>query len=152
MTQWVWMQPGIFPLRFTLPAVVKGFSSPSADNHDVKQRIRFVDPSNEHRFDPQVTLGLACSFALQGIPCVYYGTEQGFTDEARMRRYAKRSGVDQPLIEPIRFYRAIKDIAESVRPNPRFATGGNTSARYQGDGQHFGISGFPGGILHFLGS
>ena len=47
------------------------------DNHDVKERFRYVDPKNEHRFDDQVTLAFACLYALPGIPCLYYGTEQG---------------------------------------------------------------------------
>jgi hypothetical protein len=34
------------------------------DSHDVKERIRFVDPADEHRFDAQVSLGLASLFAV----------------------------------------------------------------------------------------
>ncbi|HWB91638.1 MAG TPA: alpha-amylase family glycosyl hydrolase, partial [Puia sp.] len=41
------------------------------DNHDQNQR--FNQPSTPQ---PQVLLGLAVLFSLQGIPCVYYGTEQ----------------------------------------------------------------------------
>ncbi len=84
-----------FPLRFTLPAVVKGFSGPNTvsgmyqhrkdvekdilsshgdatryfvtflDNHDVKERIRFADPVDEHKFDeagyarPRVSVWIA---------------------------------------------------------------------------------------------
>jgi len=36
-----------------------------------------VDPANPSHYDDQVTLGLACLFSLPGIPCLYYGTEQG---------------------------------------------------------------------------
>ena len=43
----------------------------------MKERIRFVDPANPHKFDDQVTLGLGCLYSLPGIPCLYYGTEQG---------------------------------------------------------------------------
>jgi glycosidase len=46
------------------------------DDHDVNERIRYVDPAEPTRFDDQVTMGLACLYALPGIPCVYYGTEQ----------------------------------------------------------------------------
>ncbi len=46
------------------------------DNHDIKERIRFVHPGDEHAFDDQVTLGLAALYCLPGIPCLYYGTEQ----------------------------------------------------------------------------
>ncbi len=44
------------------------------DNHDQHERI-------QHPLTPagQVTLALALLFTLQGIPCVYYGTEQGLS-------------------------------------------------------------------------
>jgi glycosidase len=96
-----------YPLFFDLKPMVKGFAAPATvvgmyglrkqveenvlsshgdatryfvtflDNHDVKERIRYVDPANATRYDDQVTLGMACLFSLPGIPCVYYGTEQG---------------------------------------------------------------------------
>ncbi len=44
------------------------------DNHDQQQR--FNTPSTPA---PQILMGLAILFSLQGIPCVYYGTEQGLT-------------------------------------------------------------------------
>jgi glycosidase len=168
-----------FPLRFTLPPVVKGLSSPSTvsgmyqhrkdveqeilsshgdatrffvtflDNHDVKERIRFVDPSDEHRFDAQVTLGLACLFGLQGIPCVYYGTEQGLhgrgTDEAVREALWGGPGFDRTNS----FYRAIKDIANVRKAQPALRYGRQYFRPISGDGQHFGVSGFPGGVLSF---
>jgi alpha-amylase len=47
------------------------------DNHDVP---RFLWPGRGHVGDPQKGLELALLFQFteQGIPCVYYGTEQGF--------------------------------------------------------------------------
>ena len=96
-----------YPLFFDLKPMVKGFAAPSTvvgmyglrkqveenvlsshgdatryfvtflDNHDVKERIRYVDPANPNHYDDQVTLGMACLFSLPGIPSVYYGTEQG---------------------------------------------------------------------------
>jgi len=44
------------------------------DNHDQSQRIQ-----HPHTPPAQVTLALALLFTLQGIPCVYYGTEQGLS-------------------------------------------------------------------------
>ena len=44
------------------------------DNHDQTQR--FNTPATPA---PQILMGLAVLFSLQGIPCVYYGTEQGLT-------------------------------------------------------------------------
>lgn len=42
------------------------------DNHDQKERLQH--PHTPHE---QVTLAVALLFTLQGIPCLYYGTEQG---------------------------------------------------------------------------
>ena len=49
------------------------------DNHDQTSRFYYRDPANPHRFDDQLTLAVACLFALPGIPCRYYGTEQGLS-------------------------------------------------------------------------
>ena len=42
------------------------------DNHDQKQRFNHPAAKME-----QIRLGLALLFTRQGIPCLYYGTEQG---------------------------------------------------------------------------
>jgi len=92
-----------YPLFNNLKPVVKGFVAPQAlvamfqqrksveqyilsshgdatrffvtflDNHDMKERIRYEDPSDPSKYDVQVSLGLACLFSLPGIPCLYYG-------------------------------------------------------------------------------
>ena len=91
-----------FPLFFVLPAVVKGFQPVEAlqsvfakrkqaeldlicshgeagryfvsflDNHDQHQRFNYPGSPAD-----QVTLAVALLFTLQGIPCLYYGTEEG---------------------------------------------------------------------------
>jgi glycosidase len=168
-----------FPLRFTLPSVIKGFSAPSVvsamyqhrkdveqdvlsshgdatrffvtflDNHDVKERIRFVDSADEHRFDAQVTLGLASLFALQGIPCVYYGTEQGLhgrgTDEAVREALWGGPGFDRT--NP--FYISLQKVAKLRSSEPALRYGRQYFRPISGDGHNFGISGFPAGILSF---
>jgi len=93
-----------YPLFFKLPAVAKGLGPVEGiravfetrkmaeagqlsshgeagryfvsflDNHDQTQRIK-----NPATPDQQVTLALALLFSLQGIPAVYYGTEQGLS-------------------------------------------------------------------------
>jgi Alpha amylase, catalytic domain len=50
------------------------------DNHD--QYERFHHPATPIE---QVMLGLGVLFSLQGIPCLYYGTEQGLTGTNDMR-------------------------------------------------------------------
>ncbi len=169
-----------FPLVFTLPPVVKGFSAPASvsgmyqhrkqveadvlsshgdatrffvtflDNHDLKARFRFVNPANPHQFDAQVTQGLACLFALQGIPCVYYGTEQGLsgrgtTDESV--REALWGGPGFDTTNP--FYVGLQAIAAVRRTQPPLRYGRQYFRPVSGDGQNYGVSPFPGGITAF---
>jgi glycosidase len=47
------------------------------DNHDDACRFGYLGELNPARFADQVKLGLATLLTLQGIPCIYYGTEQG---------------------------------------------------------------------------
>ena len=46
------------------------------DNHDQCARFGYTGPAQ--RAD-QIVLGLACLLTLQGVPCLYYGTEQGLS-------------------------------------------------------------------------
>jgi len=119
------------------------------DNHDVKERLRFVQPGDEHRFDDQVTLGIACLFCLPGIPCIYYGTEQGLhgrgNDEAVRECLWAGPGFDPQ--SP--FYSDIQAIAAVRKQQPALRYGRFYFRPISGDGVNFGISGFPGGILAF---
>lgn len=96
-----------FPLQWKLGGVVKGYNPPTLledvynlrkhiqqekhlmsthgdasrffvtflDNHD--DHSRFLYPYGGGDYSKQLTLGIGCLFSLQGIPCLYYGTEQG---------------------------------------------------------------------------
>jgi glycosidase len=94
-----------YPLFFAIKNVLKGFAPPQSivdmyrnrkkieepivsshgdatrffvtflDNHDNKARFYFVDPAAPTACDDQTTAALACLYGLQGIPCLYYGTE-----------------------------------------------------------------------------
>jgi glycosidase len=168
-----------YPLFFNLKPVVKGFSAPAdlvsmyqlrksieadvlsshgdatryfvtfLDNHDVKERIRFVQPGNEHQFDDQVTMGLGCLYSLPGIPCLYYGTEQGLHG----------SGSDAAVREAIWggpgfrrdgfYYKQISQIAQVRATVPALRYGRFYFRPISGDGQHFGVSTFPQGVLAF---
>ena len=93
-----------YPLFFKLPEIVKGWRDVSElstvfdnrkkaeevlisshgeagkyfvtflDNHDRTERFKHPSTPQE-----QITMGLATLFCLQGIPAIYYGTEQGLT-------------------------------------------------------------------------
>jgi glycosidase len=168
-----------YPLFNTLKPVVKGFAAPTAvvsmyqnrknveanvlsshgdatryfvtflDNHDVKERIRYVDPVNPTRFDDQVTLGLACLYSLPGIPCLYYGTEQGLhgigSDAAVREALWGGPGFD----EHNHFYQHIQQIA-TVRAQQSALRYGRFYFRpLSGDGVTFAVSGFPQGVVAF---
>jgi glycosidase len=168
-----------YPLFNTLKAVVKGFAAPTAvvgmyqnrknvernilsshgdatrffvmflDNHDVKERIRYVDPTNPTKFDDQVTLGLACLYSLPGIPCLYYGTEQGLhgsgNDEAVREALWGGPGFDRQS----GFYQDIQQIT-SVRAQQSALRYGRFYFRpLSGDGVSFGVSGLPQGVIAF---
>ena len=170
-----------YPLFFTLKSVLKGQAAPATlvdmyhrrklieqdilsshgeatrffvtflDNHDMKERFRFVDPADEHRFDDQVTLGIACLYSLPGIPCLYYGTEQGLhghgTDEAV--REALWGGPGFVATNP--FYRAISAIAEvrGARPALRYGRFYFRPLSSANDGRNFAVTASTMGVLAF---
>lgn len=168
-----------YPLFNALRAVVKGFAAPSTvvgmyqnrknveanvlsshgdatryfvtflDNHDMKERIRYVDPANPTKFDDQVTLGLACLYSLPGIPCLYYGTEQGLrgagSDAAVREALWGGPGFDGQSS----FYQDIQQIA-TVRAQQSALRYGRFYFRpLSADGVNFGVSGFPQGVIAF---
>ncbi|HEY2665673.1 MAG TPA: alpha-amylase family glycosyl hydrolase [Actinomycetota bacterium] len=123
------------------------------DNHDVKERIRHVAPGDDAApptgFDPQVTLGLACLFSLPGIPCVYYGTEQGLhgfgSDEAVREALWGGPGFKTSGY----FYKEIARIAEVRSGQPALRYGRFYFRPISGDGQNFAVSSFLEGVLAY---
>ena len=168
-----------YPLFNNLKPVVKGFAPPSIlgdmfhrrklierdalsshgdatryfvtflDNHDVKERIRFVDPNGAAEFDGQVTLAVACLYSLPGVPCLYYGTEQGLhghgSDPAVREALWGGPGFD----EGSKFYSEIQKIAKVRSQQAALRYGRFYFRPVSGDGTNFGISGFPQGVLTF---
>ncbi len=170
-----------FPLFFRLPGVAKGLVPPASikdmylrrkavesnilsthgdatnffvtflDNHDMKQRFYFSEGANPHRFDGQLTLGVACLFALQGIPCLYYGTEQGLhgigTSDSNVREALW--GKTNPFDRQHPFYEAIRQISAVRQTQPALRYGRQYFRPLSGDGVTFGISTFSPGVLAF---
>lgn len=119
------------------------------DNHDNKARIRYVPPDGKPIYDDQVTAGLACLLALPGIPCIYYGTEQGLhgagTDPAV--REALWGGPGFNTANP--FYLQIQKAA-GVRSTQAALRYGRFYFRpISGNKQTFGISNIAPGVLAF---
>jgi glycosidase len=173
-----------FPLFFKLPAVAKGFADVREirsvfqarkdaekdllsshgeagrffvsflDNHDQHERIQHPATPRD-----QVTLALALLFTLQGIPCVYYGTEQGLAGTVdgagRPDLSANESSREALWGKPPAFdeahaaFRAIRALAD-LRASEAALTYGRLYFRdVSGNGVDFGPSFGPGGVVAF---
>jgi glycosidase len=124
------------------------------DNHDAKERFRYVDPryvdpANEQRFDDQVTLALACLYALPGIPCLYYGTEQGLDGHGSDPAVREALWGGPGFSETSFFYREIKKITTRRNAEPALRYGRFYFRPVSGDGQTFEVSRSRGGVLAF---
>ena len=166
-----------YPLFFTLKPVVKSLAAPTTvigmydqrktvkantvsshgdatrffvtflDNHDMKERIRYEAPGNPTEFDDQVTLGLACLFALPGIPCVYYGTEQGLHGAGSDPAVREAIWGETGFPENSPFYLAIQQMSAVRNSEPALRYGRYYFRPVSGDQVHFGFSPFNGGVL-----
>lgn len=170
-----------FPLFFKLPAVAKGQLAPveiaqlfrrrrqmteslitsqgeaSAyfvtflDNHDQATRLHYVDPVDPHRYDSQTTLALACLFTLQGIPCVYYGTEQGLSGHGDRPEYVREAlwGKTDAFDEHHPFHRTIRQLSSIRSKQPALRYGRQYFRPISGDGANFGFSHYASGVLAY---
>jgi glycosidase len=170
-----------FPLFYRLPGVVKGLVSPSQiaevyalrrrleegivsshgeasrffvtflDNHDQHSRFRYIDAAQPDRYDGQVPAALACLFSLQGIPCVYYGTEQGLAGSGSVNEAVREAlwGKSGAFDETDPFYLALRDLARVRAGNPALRYGRQYFRPVSGDRRNFGLSNFAPGVLAF---
>jgi glycosidase len=121
------------------------------DNHDRHARFYFQDSTNPHRFDNQLTLALGCLFGLQGIPCVYYGTEQGLHGIGNSDGNVREAlwGQTNPFDPTHPFYQKLQAIAAVRAAQPALRYGRQYFRQISGDGVEFAISPFPGGVIAF---
>jgi len=173
-----------FPLFFKLPAVAKGFMDVAAirsvftgrkaveagllsshgeagqyfvsflDNHDQHERIR-----NPLTPDAQVLLAVTLLFTLQGIPCLYYGTEQGLSgtvdengnpdltanESTREALWGKLGAFDTGTVA----YRHIAAITALRTGDPALCFGRLYFREVSGNGLDFGHSSGAGGLVAF---
>jgi glycosidase len=171
-----------FPLFFKLPAMAKGQMPPAdvvqmfehrkdlergvisshgeasrffvtfLDNHDQKERFYFSADDAPRRFEDQLTLGIGCLFALQGIPCLYYGTEQGLHGRGNGDAAVREAlwGKPNAFDDQQDLSRTVKRLAAVRREQPALRYGRQyfrpISSR---GGAQFGISSFSPGVLAF---
>jgi len=91
---------------------------------------------------------------LQGIPCLYYGTEQrllGAGDRPEVVREALwgRAAPNGAFDREHPFYLAIQTILRVRREQPALRYGRQYFRPISGNNTHFGISAFRGGVLAF---
>jgi glycosidase len=172
-----------FPLFFQLPAVIKSLGSNppgveaiaavftnrkqaergqiSSHGEAGKYFVSFIDNHDQNsRFNApgtpadQVTMALALLFCLQGIPCVYYGTEQGLQgtidgldacESVREAIWGKPKAFDTTSI----FYTALQSIAAIRLVETTLRYGRLYFREVSGNGHDFGHSTGAGGIIAF---
>jgi hypothetical protein len=168
-----------FPLFFALPSVLKGFAPPARlvelyarrlsvqrglitshgeasshfvtflDNHDMRERFFFSGEGG--RFADQVTLAVACLFSLQGVPCLYYGTEQGLSGRGGTDRAVREALWGKPgaFDETHPFYLAMRQLSDLRNRQPALRYGRQYFRPISGDGSGFGVSPFAPGVVAF---
>ena len=113
-----------------------------------------MPPGSDRTPFEQVTMALALLFTLQGIPCVYYGTEQGLQgtidgldarESVREALWGKPGAFDATS----KFYIALQAIAAVRDSNTALRYGRLYFREVSGDGSNFGQSTGAGGLVAF---
>jgi len=150
--------PGIFERRIRIQETLISSHGEAGqyfvtflDNHDQPQRFNQPSMSTE-----QVTMGLAILFCLQGIPAVYYGTEQGLQgtvdkndahpeQSVREALWGKPAAFDNKSF----FYTNIKALSWLRDEQPALRFGRLYFRQVSGNGRDFGYSSGAGGLVAF---
>jgi glycosidase len=119
------------------------------DNHDLDDRFYFRDAAGA--YDDQHALAVACLFGLQGIPCLYYGAEQGLSGRGDRREAVREAlwGAPNPFDTGHKFFRAVKALTALRAAEPALRFGRQYFRPLSGDGISFGHSPFAGGVVAF---
>jgi glycosidase len=173
-----------YPLFFKLPEIVKGWRDVSElstvfdnrkkaeeglisshgeagkyfvtflDNHDRTERFNHPSAPQE-----QITMGLATLFCLQGIPAIYYGTEQGLTGTVDSQGYPDLVnnesvrealwGKSEPFDDKHFLYQQIRSLSRLREEQPALRFGRLYFRQVSGNGRDFGYSSGAGGLVAF---
>jgi glycosidase len=163
-----------FPLRKRLYNICKGFMPPAelarhydyqrevygnvisshanassylinfCDNHDLNDR--FHNPN----YPGQTKVMLTCLMTLSGIPCVYYGSEQGMSGNGDRREYAREAmWKNHAFSEQTDFYKLIKQLSDIRTKYPALRYGRQYFRPVSGNGIDFAYSPYNGGVLAY---
>jgi glycosidase len=100
-------------------------------------------------FNDQVTMGVACLYSLPGVPCLYYGTEQGLHGSGSEDPAVREAlwGIAPTFPQNISFYLEIQEVIAVRNSEPALRYGRFYFRPISGDSVNFGISPFPSGVL-----
>jgi len=159
-----------FPLYFILEETLKGFLNPAllrdrydrfkteyadhgeagqyfvtfVDNHDQMARPfkRFMNGVSDWK---QAVLAIGSLLCNMGIPCIYYGTEQGFSGEGEGDEFIREAlfDLDDPkkslLNQNCAIYKGISKIAGIFREHPALRFGRMYFREVSEDGRDFAL-------------
>lgn len=162
-----------FPLYFVLGSVLKGLQPPmNLINRYEAQRQRALSRGELGRFlvtfldnhdnpdtpkgaphtrfgaqspDEQVIAGIGYLLCALGTPCIYYGTEQGFSGQGMGDRFIREAMFDlndqqhNRLNQNCRIYRQVGEIAGVFRAQPALRFGRMYFREVSGNGRDFGL-------------
>jgi glycosidase len=115
------------------------------DNHDMHERITCKG------YEDQTKLALTCLMTIQGIPCIYYGTEQGLTGHGNRCENVREAlwGQTNAFSTKSDLYKLISDLNKLRTTEPALRYGRQYFRPCSGNGVDFGISTTNGGILTY---
>ncbi|MFL6388418.1 MAG: alpha-amylase family glycosyl hydrolase [Terriglobales bacterium] len=122
-----------------------GFYITFLDNHDLNERINYPG------WPKQTRIALTCLMTMLGIPCIYYGTEQGMDGHGDRREYVREALWRGPNVfsSSHEFYQLIKDLTDLRESQPCLRYGRQYFRQCSGNGIDFGYSPDPGGVIAF---
>jgi len=170
-----------FPLMMVLPLVAKGFRPPSdlahlyehrkavqrhvlsshgeagksfvtfLDNHDQYWRVYHSPDDAPNAYDGQLEIALGSLFYLQGIPCIYYGTEQGLHGYGHDDEAVRQAlwGAPNPFDTQHPFYIFLQRISKLRAEQPALRYGRQYFRPMSVDAEHFYIGTYPGDVYAF---
>ena len=115
------------------------------DNHDMNERF------HNSNFPQQTTIALTCLMAMQGIPCIYYGTEQGLDGHGDRREYVREAlwGMQNAFSQQHDLFMLLKDLTQLRNSIPALRYGRQYFRECSGNGTEFSYSPFENGIVAF---
>jgi glycosidase len=121
------------------------------DNHDQHGRFYYQDEQDKTKYDPQVHLGVGALFTIQGIPCLYYGTEQGLNGRGNKLEAVREAlwGKPDKFDQEHDFYKAIQETSRIRAEEPALRYGRQYFREVSPNKYDFNISAVKGGVLAY---